>query len=136
MANKTGKNVTFKLDDSAGALAALTSHLNSASIAAVQSVLQDTALGDGEHTYVYGVAGATIPLAGFWNSTTEALFGPLMGNDTSKTKTWEWYDSISYKNGECLVSDVEVSGEVDTVLTFSANATLTGAMNRTSKALA
>ena len=135
MTNKTGKNVAFRLDDADGSLAILTSHLNSASIAATQSVLEDTALGDGTQTFVFGIAGATIPLAGFWNSTTEAIFGPLMGNDTSKTKTWEWYDSLSYKNGECLVSDVEVSGEVDSVLTFSANATLTGDMNRTSVTL-
>ncbi len=136
MANKTGKDVTFKLDGADGALVALTSHLNSVSIAAIQSILEDTALGDGEGTFLYGIAGATIPLGGFWNSTTEALFGPLQGNDTSKTKTFEWYDTLKYKNGECLVSDVEVSGSPDTVLTFSASATLTGAMNRTSVALA
>ena len=136
MPNRTGKDLTFRLDGADGALVALTSHLNSASIASIQSVLEDTALGDGEQTFIYGVAGATIPLAGFWNSTTEALFGPLQGNDTSKTKTFEWYDGLKYKNGESLVNNIEVSGAPDTVMTFSANATLSGAMNRTSVALA
>ena len=136
MANKTGKNVAFKLDNAAGTLTAITTHLNSASIASVQSALEDTALGDGEQTFIPGVAGATFSLNGFWNSTTEGIFGPLQGNDTSKTKTFEWYDVIKYKNGEVIITGVDVSGDVDSVVTFSAEGQVTGAINRTSVALA
>lgn len=136
MANKTGKNAAFKLDNAAGTLTAITTHLNSASIASVQSALEDTALGDGTQTFLGGIAGATFSLNGFWNSTTEGIFGPLQGNDTSKSKTFEWYDSIKYKNGEALITGVNLSGEVDTVMTFSADATITGDVNRTSVALA
>ena len=135
MANKTGKNVAFSLDNATGVLTVLTSHLNSASLAAVQSALEDTALGDGEQTFIHGVAGSTISINGFWNSTTEGIFGPLQGNDTSKTKTFQWYDSIKYKNGETLVTGVDVSGDVDTVVTFSAELQISAAINRTSVAL-
>ena len=136
MADKTGKNVTFKLDNAAGTLTAITTHLNSASLASVQQALEDTALGDGEQTFLPGVAGATFSLNGFWNSTTEGIFGPLQGNDTSKSKTFEWYDTIKYKNGEAIITGVDLSGDVDTVLTFSAEAQVTATINRTSVALA
>ena len=136
MADKTGKDITFSLDGAAATIVAITSHLNSASLASIQSALEDTALGDGDQTFLHGVAGASFALNGFWNSTTEGIFGPLQGNYTGTTKTFQWYDGIKYKNGESIITDVETSGEVDTVLTFSANAQITGAVNRTSVALA
>ena len=136
MPNKTGKDIVFKLDNASGALTDITSHLNSNSIASIQSALEDTALGDGEQTFIPGVAGATFSIAGFWNTTTEAIFGPLQGNNTSKSKTFERADGTGQlKNGEALITGVDVSGEVDTVQTFSAEGQVTGAMNRTTKAL-
>lgn len=136
MANKTGKDVAFKLDGAAATLVTLTSHLNSASVAAALNTLEDTALGDDEQTFLAGVAGATVSINGFWNSTTRGVFAPLMGNRTSNTKTFEFYDGIAYLNGECWVNNVQVSGQVNTVETFSADLTATGALNNTTKALA
>ena len=90
MANPTGKDVAIQLDNASAAITDITAHLNSASISAIQSILEDTALGDDEKTYVHGVAGATASIGGFYNTTTEAIFGPLVGNRTSLTKTFEY----------------------------------------------
>ena len=136
MANKTGKDITFKLDGAASTLVALTSHLNSASVSSAHSTLEDTALGDDESTFLMGVAGATVSINGFWNSTTRGVFAPLMGNRTSITKTFEFYDGVAYLNGEAWVNNIQVSGSVNSVETFSADLTVTGALNNTTKALA
>jgi len=135
MSNKTGKDVAFKLDGAAKTAVILTSHLNSASLSAALNTLEDTALGDDEQTFLAGVAGATVSINGFWNSTTRGIFGPLMGNRTSITKTFEFYDGIAYLNGECWVNNVNVSGQVNTVQVFSADLTVTGSINNTTKAV-
>ena len=137
MANPTGKDVAIKLDNASAAITDITAHLNSASISAIQSILEDTALGDDEKTYVHGVAGATASIGGFYNTTTEAIFGPLVGNRTSLTKTFEYRPYASrFYNGEVLISNVQVSGAPDSLETFSADMTFTGAINRTTVALA
>ena len=136
MANPTGKDVAIKLDNASAAITDITAHLNSASISAIQSILEDTALGDDEKTYVHGVAGATASIGGFYNPTTEAIFGPLVGNRTSLTKTFEYSPYASrFYNGEVLISNVQVSGAPDSLETFSADMTFTGAINRTTVAL-
>lgn len=132
MANPTGKNVTIQLDNSSAAITNITAHLNSASISAVQSIIEDTSLGDDEKTYLHGVAGATATISGFYNTTVEGILGPLVGNRTSITKTFEYGPySGRYYNGEVLLSNIQISGSVDTLETFSADMTFTGALNRT-----
>jgi hypothetical protein len=131
MANPTGKDVAIKVD-SGGSPVDLTSHLNSASLSAVQSILEDSALGDDERTYVHGLAGASFSLGGFYNSTTEAAFGPLLGNRTSISTTVEYRPySGRFYNGEALITNIQLSGAPDTLETFSADGSFTGAINRT-----
>lgn len=139
MAHKTFKDMAFRMDNASGTLAALTQDISSQELNSILSLLEDTAMADTEHQYLPGLAGATLALAGFWNTTVDAIFGPLIGNDTSITKTVEFraYASPSnrFYNGEVLLSNIRVSGAVDGLETFSADMTFDGAVNRTSVAL-
>jgi hypothetical protein len=100
-------------------------------------------LGDATKSYLYGQAGATIPLAGMVNTTTDAIFGPLIGNRTSITKTIEYRTHATnstgtvgrFFNGEVLVGSVEYSGSTNSLQTFSAEGVIDGAITRTSVAL-
>jgi hypothetical protein len=132
MADKTGKDIQIWIDNTAGTLTAITGHVNSETLTGIQSALQNTAFGDDEHQYCYGVAGSTETLNGFWNSTTEGIWGPLIGNRTSKTKTFQTYDGIKYLTGEVLPTNIQRSGAVDTVVTWSADLQVTAALTRTS----
>ena len=134
MANHPSKDLTFKIDNAAGSLTAITGFLNQASIASVMSLLEDTAIGDDEREFIPDVASATIPINGFVNTTTDGIFGPLVGNRTSVTKTVEYYNGESYYTGEVLPTDVQFSGGVGNLITFSANFTFDGAVTRTSVA--
>lgn len=135
MADKTYKNLTFKIDNESGTITDITSHINSASINASLAMLENSAIGDGEQSFLPGIAGATLPINGFINSTTDAIFGPFIGNDTSISKTFEFYNGVQYYNGECYPDSVQFSGDVNSLLTFSAGLTVTGAVNITSVAL-
>lgn len=135
MANLTWKGMTVKLDGSTGALTDITAYVNQASLAAALEALEDTALNDEERTYLSGLAGATVSLNGFVNSTTEGIFGPLVGNRTTATKTFEYYNAVKYYNGEAWITDVEMSGEAGQLQVWSASLTYTGAINRTSVGL-
>ena len=140
MANKIYKDMRFKIDNAAGTLTDITAFLSSASIRAVQDTIEDTSMADEERSYLFGLAGASIPLAGMVNTTTDGIFGPLKGNRTTATKTVEYraYATNSTGNvgrfytGEVLITSVEYSGSVNSLETFSAEATFDGAVTRTS----
>jgi len=132
MANQTWKGMLAKIDNATGALTDITSYVNQASISAALEALEDTALNDEERTYLSGLAGATVSLNGFLNSTTEGIFGPLVGNRTTLTKTFQGYNNLKYYSGETWVTDVEMSGEAGQLQVWSASLTFTGAILRTS----
>lgn len=143
MANRIYKDLRIKIDNAAGSLTDITSYLSSASLRAVQDTIEDTSLGDEERSYLYGLAGASMPLSGMVNTTTDAIFGPLVGNRTTVTKTLEYraYPTNStgsvgrFYNGEVLLTSVEYSGSVNSLETFSTEAIFDGLVNRTSTQL-
>lgn len=136
MAHMTGLDMRLKIDNAAGALTDISGSVNSQSLAAALNILEDSGMGDEERTYLPGMAGASIELNGFVDSTVDAILGPLLGNRTSITKTTEFraYANRFY-NGEVYLGNVQYSGSPDTLETWSASATFDGAVNRTSKAL-
>ena len=134
MANQTYKNLTFKIDNASGSLTAITSSLNQASLQGTQDALDDSALSDTVRSHQAGLAGSSLSLNGFVNSTTDPIFGPLVGQRTSITKTFEYYNGVSYYTGEAFPSDVSYSGATNDLITFSATLTLDGAVTKTSVA--
>ena len=143
MANKIYKDMRIKVDTAGGTLTDITSYLSSASIRSIQDTIEDTGMGDEEKSYLFGQAGATIPLSGMVNTTTDAMFGPLVGNRTTVTKTVEYRAYLTntttgagrYYNGEALITSVEYSGSTNSLQTFSADAVFDGVVNRTTVAL-
>ena len=143
MANKTDLDVRVKIDNAGASLADITAYLTSAAIRGIQDIIEDTSLADEEKSYLPGKAGATAPLSGMVNSTTDAILGPLIGNRTSLTKTLE-YRSFStnstgsvgvFHNGEVFLTNIEYSGTLGSLQTFSADCTFDGAVTKTSAQL-
>lgn len=143
MANKTDLDLRVLLDGAGGTLVNITGYLTSASIRGAMDVIEDTALSDTERSYLPGKAGATIPIAGMVNSTTDAIFGPLVGNRTSVSKTIEYQAYATGSNstgatgvfytGEVYLTSVEYSGSVNSLVTFSCDATFDGAVTRSTQ---
>ena len=134
MANKWGNDAKFIIDNAAGSTTDISAYVNQAGIRGACDILDQTGFGNTNPDIIHGIASATIPVNGFINSTTDGIFGPLVGNRTSVTKTTSFYNGLKYYTGEFLPSDVEISGDPRSLLTFSANMNIDGAVTRTSVA--
>jgi hypothetical protein len=136
MGHKVSVDMGLKIDNASGSITDISGSVNSQSLASALNILEDSGMGDEERTYLPGLNGATIDLSGFYDTTTEAIFGPLIGNRTSITKTIEFKAYANrYYNGEAYPTSVQVSGSPDTLEVWSASFTFDGAVNRTTKAL-
>lgn len=137
MGNKTYRDMGFRIDSgSTGTLTDIKAFLNQAELQRTIELIEDTGLADTNRSYLHGLAGTTVQISGMVNTTTDAIFGPLVNAATSVTKTVEYKSYTGrYYNGEVLISQVRFSGSNNTLHTFSANATFDGAVNRTSVAL-
>lgn len=132
MAQQIGKNVGLMIDNAAGTLTDITTYVTSTSLEGTQAVLDTTPYGKEEKTNFAGLAEAKIPIAGLLNTTTDAIFGPLIGNRTSITKTVQYYNGVKYRYGEANVSDSRCTGGPADLLTFSCNLTFSGVITSTS----
>lgn len=121
----------FKLDNAAGAVTDITSYCNSQSITGSMNLIEGTVMNTEERPQYPGTAGATFSINGFVCSTTEGIFGPLIGNRTSVTKTFGFYNGIKYFTGECFPTNVQFSGSPDNLEVWSADFTVDGAVTRT-----
>lgn len=133
MANKNHKDIAFHIDNASAALTDITAYLNNQELARTIALQEDTGEGQEERTYLNGLAGTTFTINGFVNSTTDGIFGPLVSDNTSVTKTFAYrlYSTRFYK-GETWVTNVRYSGDRESLQTFSAEATITGVVTRTS----
>lgn len=136
MANTTFRDQDFKIDNASASLTSIKAYLNQVDFQRTLDIIEDTAMSDTNRSYLHGLAGTTFSINGMVNTTTDAIFGPLVAAATSVTKTVEWraYASRFY-NGEVLLTNVQYSGSTNSLQTFSASMTVDGAINRTSVAL-
>lgn len=141
MANKTYKDMRFKLDkpNTTGTLVLtdITAYVNQASLQRAINLLDDSALSDTNRSVLTGLAGTTLSINGFVNTTTDGTFGALIAAATSVTRTFEYRAFTTnsttgrFYNGEVLFSNIQYSGSVDSLQTFSVDMTVDGAVNRT-----
>jgi len=133
MANKTHRDMALHIDNASAALTNISAYVNQQALQRAVNLLEDTGMGLEESTFLPGLGGTKIPINGFVNTTTDAIFGPLISDNTSLTKTvaFQAYSGRFYK-GETWVGSVEYSGTADSLETFSAELTFTGAVTRTS----
>lgn len=135
MADWDWKSGGFRIDGANNTLVDISPYINNEALQSAITDLDTTGMGQTNKTRQNGMANKSIPLNGLVNSTTEAIFGPIM-NGTSVTKTFEKkMASNRYYNGEVLPTNIQFSGKPDTLQLFSATLVISGAMNRTSVAL-
>jgi hypothetical protein len=141
MANKTYKSIRLRTAvNVTTVLTDITGYCNQANLQRAINLLDDTSLSDANRSVLTGLAGTTVSLNGFVNTTTDPLFGPLINTATSVTRTVEYriYATNStgtagiFYTGPVRVSNVQYSGSVDSIETFSADMTFDGAVTRTS----
>ena len=136
MAHFTFADMAVSIDNASAAITEITGSVNSVSFDGTMSVLEDTGLADTQRTYLPGVADGTVSLNGFVDSTTRAIYAPLVNQRTSITKSFELQIAANmFLNGEGYPTDVAFSGSPDAIELWSCNLQLSGAANSTSVAL-
>jgi len=135
MANKTYRDMVIKVDNSTG-LQTITAFVSSSDLTRALDIIEDSSMSDTNRSYLHGIAGTTFSISGMVNTTTDAIYGPLIAAATSVTKTVQItaYTNRAYR-AETLVTNVRYSGSVNGLETFSADHTVDGAVTRTSVAL-
>ena len=125
-------DMQLKVDNAAGTLTEISGSVNQASLQGTQDLLDSTTLNSSTKGNFPGLAGASLPISGFINTTTDGIFGPLVGNRTSIAKTFAFYHGEKWFTGEMYPVDVQITGSANDLVTFSANLTLDGTITRTS----
>src|SRR5512145_3314751 len=128
MANLTYKASRFRMAANVtSVLTNLTAYVNQVSLQRAINLLEDTSLADANKSVLTGLAGTTMSINGFVNTTTDGLFGPLIAAATSVTRTVEYRTHATnstgtvgrFYNGPVLLSNIQYSGSVDNLQTFS-----------------
>lgn len=135
MANKSYKNITIKIDNASQTLTDISCYVNQHSLQGVLSQLEDSAFCDGDKSFIPGIHGLNGSLNGYVNSTTDAIFGPLLAAGTSVNKTYQFGSGAGSKPfiyGEIVPGTTQYSGSVDQLQMFSFDFVFDGAATRTS----
>lgn len=136
MANWTSKNGGFRIDNASATITDIGVYINSVQDSGGANRLDDSGLGDTRERTLNGLATATdVQINGALNSTTYAIFGPLV-NGTSITKTVEIkYFTAKYRTGEVYVNNVQLSQNVGQRSMFSATLSAENGLTATSVAV-
>src|SRR5689334_5569831 len=90
MANSTYKDVAIRLAGNATTtLVALTAYVNQHSLKRTAALIDDSAYSDANRRFIPGLAGTTVSINGWVNTTTDGIFGPLINTATSVSKRFE-----------------------------------------------
>lgn len=137
MANTTFKDAAIRIaGNNTSVLTAITPYVNKHDLKRTCALIESSAYSDLNRRYIPGLSGTTVAVNGWINTTTEGIFGPLVAAQTSVSKRFELKSYTGrYHNGNVFLSDVQISGSLNSMQTFSANMTFDGSVNRTSVAL-
>lgn len=133
MGSLNQKDIKFYLDNASASLTDISAYTFTQELDRLIQQQEDTGEGLQERTFINGLGSGTIRVGGVVNSTTDAIFGPLVASVTSLTKTFAYRESSSrFYKGETNPSNVKYSGSRDTLQLWSVDLTVTGAFTRTS----
>lgn len=131
---KHGKDAQFRIDGTAGTLVNISNTLNEITMPREIETAETTAFGNGDKTYITGLADATISLSGMFDATTDSTINGDIANLKSgsvATLSFEYGPSGSAGGspkftGEALITSYEIGSPVGDVVTYSLELQVTG----------
>lgn len=132
MAFEHGKSTVFKIDNSGGTLTDISAYCNNVDFPREVDAPETTTFGVDDRTYIVGLRGATLSIAGFWDSTVDSVLAGIVG---SGLVTFEYGPQGSTSGeirytGECILTSYAQGSPVDGVATFTADFQITAAVTR------
>jgi predicted secreted protein len=130
-AGAPGTAATFKVDNAAGVLTAITTESKDVKMTRGVDTVDTTTLGDSSKEFLATLKGAQFQANGVWDATIDAL---LDGAQTSgTTRSFEYTPVVAgpVYTGECICTSYEISTAHDGAVMWSATFTVTGPVTRT-----
>jgi hypothetical protein len=133
MAFVHGKSTDFRIDNSGGTLTDISAYCDSVDFPQTVETAETTTFGDSNKDYIVGLKDSTISFSGKWDSALDAILAPILGQAASVSFQYgpagSTVTNVKY-TGECFLTSYQVTGSVGDVVTFSAEAQVTGAVTR------
>jgi len=126
-----GKDLYFKIDDATGSLTDISAYVNNVTFSNAPELFDVTRLNDSGSAWQQGFANQTISFNFFVNSTSDAIFGPLLIR-TSTLKTASYKNGEYWYTGEWMPQNVEFSGDSKSLIMGSCDLVVDGLVTRTS----
>ncbi len=135
---KHGKNADFSLDGSAATLVNISDTLDSINMPRAIDTAETTAFGTQDKTFITGLSGATISLAGMFDATVDGHISTAItqlksGSFTSLTFQYGPSGSASGLpkfTGEVLITGYDLASPVADKVTYSLELQVTGAITQ------
>jgi hypothetical protein len=128
-----GKSTDFRIDNSGGTLTDISAYCDSVDFPQTVETAETTTFGDSNKDYIVGLKDSTISFSGKWDSTLDGILAPILGQAASVSFQYgpagSTVTNVKY-SGECFLTSYQVTGSVGDVVTFSAEAQVTGAVTR------
>jgi hypothetical protein len=133
MAFVHGKSTDFRIDNSGGTLTDISAYCDSVDFPQSVETAETTTFGDSNKDYIVGLKDSTVSFSGKWDSALDAILAPILGQAASVSFQYgpagSTVTNVKY-TGECFLTSYQVTGSVGDVVTFSAEAQVTGAVTR------
>ena len=128
-----GKTTDFRIDNSGGTLTDISAYCDSVDFPQSVETAETTTFGDSNKDYIVGLKDSTISFSGKWDSVLDGVLAPVLGHPATISFQYgpagSTVTNVKY-TGECFVTSYQVTGAVGDVVTFSAEAQVTGAVTR------
>lgn len=128
-----GKSTDFRIDNSGGTLTDISAYCDSVDFPQAVETAETTTFGDSSKDYIVGLKDSTISFSGKWDSVLDGILAPILGQAASVSFQYgpagSTVTNVKY-TGECFLTSYQVTGAVGDVVTFSAEAQVTGAVTR------
>ncbi len=128
-----GKSTDFRIDNSGGTLTDISAYCDSVDFPQTIETAETTTFGDSNKDYIVGLKDATISFSGKWDATLNDIIAPIAGQTASVSFQYgpagSTVTNVKY-SGECYITSYQITSAVGDVVTFSAEAQVTGAVTR------
>jgi hypothetical protein len=132
---KAGFNADFHLDNSAGTLTDITTHIRTLDLARPRASVETQTLGDADTEHIALLKSSTFSITGDWNSTIDAILDAAYNAAPGTTRSFQFDpegagSGLLRFTGECICTQYDYGASVDGVVPFSATLVVTGAVTR------
>ena len=133
MAFVHGKSTDFRIDNSGGTLTDISGYCDSVDFPQTVETAETTVFGGTNKTYIVGLKDTTVSFSGKWDSTLDGILAPILGQAATVTIQYgpagTTAGNVKY-TAEAILTSYQTTGAVGDVVTFSAEAQVTGVVTR------